>query len=175
MHSVPCRGVLKELEFFLLRTAQRDRPKGPSTANHQPPPTANRHKPPTAINRRHQPPIPNHQPPPTASHQPPTTNTWCACGLFWENCATENFFFPLRTALVPRQQHPCPSKAGCRFNFWSFTVASTAGGGGGRIAVCHLSGLNSIPPVTIFRVSSATRREHGGGWFPPCSPASTDQ
>ena len=76
------RGVLKELDFFLLRTALRDRPKGPSTANHQPPPTANRHQPPAATNRqppttanRHQPPIPNRQPPPTTTnrHRPPPT------------------------------------------------------------------------------------------------------
>ena len=112
-------GVLKELDFFLLRTALRDRPKGPSTANHQPPPTANRHQlptanrcqPPAATNRqppttanRHQPPIPNHQlpptttnrhqPPPTTSRQPPTANTWCARGLFWENCVMQHVFFP---------------------------------------------------------------------------------
>ena len=60
----PPKGFLKELDFFLLRTARRDRPKGPSTANHQPPPTANRRQPPAATNRQ----------PPTANHcQPPST------------------------------------------------------------------------------------------------------
>ena len=85
------RGVLKGLDFFLLRTALRDRPKGPSTANHQPPQTANRHQPPTANRRqppaatnrqppttakRHQPPITNHQPPTTTTnrHEPPVPN-----------------------------------------------------------------------------------------------------
>ena len=52
-HMAWDRGILRELDFFLLRTALRDRPKGPPTANHQPPPTANRHQPPTA--NRHQP------------------------------------------------------------------------------------------------------------------------
>ena len=58
------RGVLKGRDFFfLLRTALKDRPKGPPTANRQLPSTANRHQPPTT----------NCQPP-TASHQPPATN-----------------------------------------------------------------------------------------------------
>ena len=74
LHSISSRGVLKGLDFFLLRTAPRD---------HQPP-TTNRHQPPTAT---------NHQPP-TANRQPPTGNTWCARGLFWENC--EHFFFPVK-------------------------------------------------------------------------------
>ena len=84
--------------FILLRTALKHRPKGPSTANHQPPPTSNRHQLPTTNCQRrpnanhqlpttancHQPPIPNHQlppttinhhqPPSTASHQPPVAN-----------------------------------------------------------------------------------------------------
>ena len=78
--------------FFLLRTALKDRPKGPPIVNHQPPPTAaNRRQPPTAANRQPRPtanrqPLPtatNHpsptancrQPPPTAAnHQPPTAN-----------------------------------------------------------------------------------------------------
>ena len=101
--------------LILLRTALKDRPKGPSTANRQPPPTANRRQPPT--NRsgdqpptgNHQPPIPNHQLPPTtinrhqppvANRQPPTTNrqpltanTWCARGPFWETWVQEHFFF----------------------------------------------------------------------------------
>ena len=41
------RVVLKEPGFFLLRTALKDRPKGPPTANRQLPPTANRQQPPT--------------------------------------------------------------------------------------------------------------------------------
>ena len=57
---------LRDQVFFLLRTALKDRPKGPSTANRQLPSTANGHQPPTT-NR--------HQPPPTASgDQPPTAN-----------------------------------------------------------------------------------------------------
>ena len=76
------QGVLKGLDFFLLRTTLWDRPKGPSTANHQPP-TANRRQPPAATNRqapttakRHQPLIPNHQQPPTTTnrHQLPVAN-----------------------------------------------------------------------------------------------------
>ena len=67
-----CRGVLKD--FFLLRTALRDRPKGPSTTNHQPPPTAN-HQPPPATSRD-QPPAANHcQPPSTTNPQLPPTAT----------------------------------------------------------------------------------------------------
>ena len=38
----PGRSFGTEIFFFLLRTALRDRPKGPSTANRQLPPTANR-------------------------------------------------------------------------------------------------------------------------------------
>ena len=86
------RAVLKGPDFFfVLRTALKDRPKGPPTANRQLPPTANRrqppptanHQPPAATNRqlpttanRHQPPITNHQPPPTTTnrHQPPVAN-----------------------------------------------------------------------------------------------------
>ena len=64
-----------------LRTALKDRPKGPPTANRQPinrqpPPTANHQPPPTAnrqpINRQ-PPPTANHQPPPTANHHSPPT------------------------------------------------------------------------------------------------------
>ena len=111
-------GSLRDYIFFcfLLRTALRDRPKGPSTANRQPPPTANRQRrptanhrqppsttnppPPTAANRHQLPPTATNRQPPTAHRQPPTANTWCACGLFWENCATEHFlpsfFFPVK-------------------------------------------------------------------------------
>ena len=85
------RGVLKGRDFFfLLRTALKDRPKGPPTANRQLPLTANRHQPPTtnrhqptATNRRQPPAATNCQlpttanclQPPTASHQPPPTTT----------------------------------------------------------------------------------------------------
>ena len=60
--------------FFLLRTALKDRPKGPPTAHHQPPPTANRHQPLTATN--HQPSTANNQQQrPTAYRQPLATAT----------------------------------------------------------------------------------------------------
>ena len=60
-------GPLRDHIFFLLRTALKDRPKGPPT------PTANSHQTPTATNS--QPPTASHQPPPTASgDQPPTAN-----------------------------------------------------------------------------------------------------
>ena len=85
-------GSLRDEIFFLLRTALKDRPKGPQTANRQLPSTANRHQPPTT--NRHQPPATNRrQPPaatnrqlpttanplqpPTASHQLPPTTTNC--------------------------------------------------------------------------------------------------
>ena len=86
----PGGSLRDEIFFFLLRTALKDRPKGPPTANRQLPSTANRHQPPTT--NRHQPPATNRrQPPaatnrqlpttanrlqpPTASHQPPPTTT----------------------------------------------------------------------------------------------------
>ena len=55
-------------QFFLFRTALKDRPKGPPTANHQPPPTTNRQPLPTAT---------NHQSPSTNRRQPPPTDTNC--------------------------------------------------------------------------------------------------
>ena len=58
--------------FFLLRTALKDRPQRPPTANRQPP-TASGNQPPTA-NHCQPPPITNHRPPPTANRQPPTAN-----------------------------------------------------------------------------------------------------
>ena len=74
------RSLRDQIVFFLLRTALKDRPKGPPTANCQLPSTANRHQLPTT--NRHQPPptasgdqppTANHcQPPPTTNHQPPT-------------------------------------------------------------------------------------------------------
>ena len=73
---------LRNQIFFLLRTALKDRPKGPPTANRQLPSTANRHQPPTT--NRHQPPTTNRRQPPAATnrqlpttanrHQPPITN-----------------------------------------------------------------------------------------------------
>ena len=77
------RAVLKGPDFFLLRTALKDRPKGPPTANRQPPTATNCHQPPT-VNRCQPPPTTHHQlptaanrcqPPPTAAnHQLPTAN-----------------------------------------------------------------------------------------------------
>ena len=121
-HHFRAGGSLRNYNFFFVN----DRPEGPPqrTANRQPPPTANCQPPPTTSGD--QPPTANHfqppsstnpqpqtaanhhQPPPTASRQLPTANrhqpwlnTWCARGLFWENCVTEHcFFFPLRTALL---------------------------------------------------------------------------
>ena len=107
--------VLRELDFFLLRTAPRDHQPPtairhqlptasgdqPPTANHcRPPPTTNP-QPPTAANHHQPPPTATNHQLPNANRQPPTANTWCARGLFWEKCATEHFFFPLRTALFP--------------------------------------------------------------------------
>ena len=117
---VPCttpgtgvtRGVLKGLDFFLLTTAQVTiNRQPPTTTNHQPPPTASGDQPPTA-NRQ---PLPttspqprtaanHHQPPPTATNcqsptanrPPATANTWCARGLFWENCVQQHLFFPVK-------------------------------------------------------------------------------
>ena len=79
--TVCARAVLKGPDFFLLRTALKDHPKGPPTANRQLPSTANRHQPPTtnrqpptAANRQRRP-TANCQPLPTATnHQSPTTN-----------------------------------------------------------------------------------------------------
>ena len=89
--SISTGGSLRdEIFFFLLRTALKDRPKGPPTANRQLPTTANCHQPPTT--NRHQPPATNRRQlpaatnrqlpttanrlqPPTASHQPPPTTT----------------------------------------------------------------------------------------------------
>ena len=86
--SLTGRGVLKGLDFFLVK----DRPYGPpqGTINRQPP-TANRRQPPTASGdhppttnhcqppstTNPQPPTAanHHQPPPTASRQLPTANT----------------------------------------------------------------------------------------------------
>ena len=134
------RAVLKgpDFFFFLLRTALKDRPKGPPTANHQPPPTASHQPPPTASGG--QPPTANHcQPPPTTNHQPPTATNHhqppvANCQLPTANrqppptmvehmeCARaflgklvpEHFFFPVRTALLQRGlsgEHPLAGKA----------------------------------------------------------------
>ena len=45
-------AVRKNPNVFLLRTALKDSPQGPTTANRHQPPTANCHQPPTA--NRHQ-------------------------------------------------------------------------------------------------------------------------
>ena len=67
----PDRGGHKGPDFFFgLRTALKDRPQAPPTANRQPQTASNR-QPPTAANR-HQMPTANHQPPPTTHCQPPT-------------------------------------------------------------------------------------------------------
>ena len=86
----PGGSLRDEIFFFLLRTALKDRPKGPPTANRQLPSTTNRHQPPTtnrqpptATNRQRRPtancqPLPaasNHQPPATNRRQPPPTAT----------------------------------------------------------------------------------------------------
>ena len=62
-------GSLRNPNFFLLRNALKDRPKGPPTANRQLPPTANRQQPPNA----------NHQPPPTTNRQPRPLPTATNC------------------------------------------------------------------------------------------------
>ena len=64
-----------EIFFFLLRTALKDRPKGPPTANRQLPSTANRHQPPTT--NRHQPPATNRCQPPAATNRQLPTNANC--------------------------------------------------------------------------------------------------
>ena len=66
----PGGSLRDEIFFFLRRTALKDRPKGPPTANRQLPSTANRHQTPTT--NRHQPPVANCQPPTAANRQPPT-------------------------------------------------------------------------------------------------------
>ena len=126
--SISARAVLKGPDFFfLLRTALKDRPKGPPTANRQLPSTANRHQPPTT--NRHQPPptasgdqppTANHcQPPPTTNHQPPTTTNRhqppvanhqppptmvehmeCPRAFLGKLVPEHLFFPPLRTALI---------------------------------------------------------------------------
>ena len=87
------QGGLWELDlFFLLRTALKDRPKGPPTAtNHQSPTTNRRQPPPTATNR--QLPTANRQSPPTANGQSPPTMVehLSYTQSFWENCVKEHF------------------------------------------------------------------------------------
>ena len=72
--DLTAREVLWELDHFLLRTALKDRPKGPPTANPQPPTTANRHQLLAATNRQPPTTANRHQPPPTATNRqsPPT-------------------------------------------------------------------------------------------------------
>ena len=61
------RSLRDQIFFFLLRTALKERPKGPPTANRQLPSTANRHQPPTT--NRHQPPAANRRQPPAATNR----------------------------------------------------------------------------------------------------------
>ena len=65
------RWSLGDQIYFLLRTALKDRPKGPPTANRQLSPTANRHQPPTATNRQPSTTADRHQLPITKSQLPP--------------------------------------------------------------------------------------------------------
>ena len=96
LHIIESGHSLRNQIFFLLRTALKDRPKGPPTANHQLPPTASGDQPPNA-NHYHQSPTTNRrQPPPTANCHQPWLNTWSARGIFWENCVTEHFFFSVK-------------------------------------------------------------------------------
>ena len=67
------RGVLRELDFFLLRTAPRDR-QPPTATNRQPPTDANCQRRPNA-NCQPLPTATNHQSPTTNRHQPPPTAT----------------------------------------------------------------------------------------------------
>ena len=58
--------------------------------------TANQYQPPpTAANHRQPPPTTTNPQLPTANcdHHQPCLNTRSDCGLFWENCAMEHFFF----------------------------------------------------------------------------------
>ena len=96
------RGLLWEVDFFLLRTALKGRSKGPPTANHGQPPAAT---------DRHQPPITNQQPPPTSTNrhqplvtnrQPPTTNRESPPSMV-EHMSYMRFF--CKTAV---QEHPPP-------------------------------------------------------------------
>ena len=82
----PIRGVFRALDFFLLRTALRDCPKGPPTANHQSPPAATNRQSPTA-NRQ--------SPPPMVEHMS-YTRSFC-------KTAVQEHYFPLllRTLLAP--------------------------------------------------------------------------
>ena len=88
----------------------------PPTTNRRQPPASTHHLPPTTTNHHH-PPIPNHQPPPTTTnrHQPPVANCQpptahrqhmvCPRAFLGKVCATEHFFFPLRTALIVAEAH----------------------------------------------------------------------
>ena len=108
------RGVLKEVDFFLLRTALRDRPKGPR-GNHWPPPTANRHQPPTE--NRQQRPTTNRQPLPTAiNHQSPTANRRQP-----PPTATNRHQPPVANRQPPTTHHPPPTH-GVPAGFFGKTV-----------------------------------------------------
>ena len=69
----PPQGYPEEARlWYLLRTALKDSPRGPPTANRRPP-TPAIHQPTTA-NPRQPPPTANRQPPPTANRQAPIAN-----------------------------------------------------------------------------------------------------
>ena len=71
-HTTVCpqhRGVLKKPNnFFPLKTALKDSPQGPPTANRHKPPTANHRRQPLTANRNQLSPTTNRQQPPTAYH-----------------------------------------------------------------------------------------------------------
>ena len=139
---------LRDQFFFLLRTALKDHPKGPSTANSRQLPTATNHRqPPAATNRqlpttanRHQPPTTNHQPitaanhhqpPPTASCQLPTANrhqpwlsTWSARGIFWENWYRNTFSFLFFSVQDRPDMDPLTNGRGCGSELWVPWVAA---------------------------------------------------
>ena len=77
--------------FFLLRTALKDRPQGPPTANHQPPSGLTVNGDQLLIaNRCQPPPTANRQSPPTANRQsPPTTVVHV---VFLQNCRFGTLF-----------------------------------------------------------------------------------
>ena len=119
--SIRITAVIKNPNFFLLRTALKDRPPGP-TANRQPlRTTANRQLPPTA----------NCQPPPTNRQPLVSTVSVVVCLALvltmkhlkwgpkvWRGCPRERsfllatpFFSPFRTALI---RIPRPRSLHCR-------------------------------------------------------------
>ena len=163
MYIAQDRGVLKERDFFffVLRTALKDSPKGPPTANRQLPSTANRHQPPTT--NRHQPPATNRrQPPaatnrqlpttanclqpPTASHQPPptTTNRHQPPVANCQPPTAANRQPPTATTMVEHME--CPRALlklpGSGRDFFSFFCVKDSPGSRTLAPFAHLSGDN---------------------------------